>query len=431
MKKQVVVIGGGIAGTAAAYALQRQGLHVTIVEKENRIGGRIYSQIIDDQATEMGAGFISESYRNILAFIDEVGLKPKVRTRKSAASILRDGVAYPLDLPATWLTNKWLSFGARVYLAKELFAMAVDWRMLDIQNMSRASRLDTESVAEHFKGKYGREVLDYLIAPGILDSYLYWSPDLTSQAAAMIVFKFILMKRHTFILEDGLSQIPLKAAQGSKVLLAHEVSSIEQNKITGAYSIVLQSASGMSHLKADGIVCATTADAVSHIFRHMPKSKLEFFKSVSYSSTIVVAANKPNNGTAHSYAVAYPRNENIPVTALTAAVRRAANKQSIKIYASGSLKSEWFKMSDNLLASHFATSVNMNDNDTWRVQRWERALPLFAVGRIKDLMVFNRGEIEDPKDKLVYAGDYLGGPYIEGAFTSGVAAAQRLMARLK
>ena len=49
---------------------------------------------------------------------------------------------------------------------------------------------------------------------------------------------------------------------------------------------------------------------------------------------------------------------------------------------------------------------------------------------MKLLKAFNDASIEDTNDKLVFAGDYLGGPFIEGAITSGFLAADRLHAQL-
>jgi len=42
-KTQVVVVGAGIAGLAAAKDLQESGYEVTVLEARDRIGGRIYT----------------------------------------------------------------------------------------------------------------------------------------------------------------------------------------------------------------------------------------------------------------------------------------------------------------------------------------------------------------------------------------------------
>jgi diapolycopene oxygenase len=50
MSKIVVVVGGGLAGTAAAHWLVKKGYIVTIIEKQDHLGGRILSELVDGAA---------------------------------------------------------------------------------------------------------------------------------------------------------------------------------------------------------------------------------------------------------------------------------------------------------------------------------------------------------------------------------------------
>jgi monoamine oxidase len=55
----VVVVGAGLAGLAAADALQRAGREVVVLEARDRVGGRVWSRELDNGAVvEMGAEFI-------------------------------------------------------------------------------------------------------------------------------------------------------------------------------------------------------------------------------------------------------------------------------------------------------------------------------------------------------------------------------------
>ena len=71
----VVVIGAGMAGLTAARALAEAGLKVLVVEAQDRIGGRIWTRHVGDEAIELGAEFIHGRPPELWALIDEAGLE--------------------------------------------------------------------------------------------------------------------------------------------------------------------------------------------------------------------------------------------------------------------------------------------------------------------------------------------------------------------
>ena len=55
----VAIVGAGLAGLAAADALQRAGCEVTVLEARDRVGGRVWSrELPGGTVVEMGAEFI-------------------------------------------------------------------------------------------------------------------------------------------------------------------------------------------------------------------------------------------------------------------------------------------------------------------------------------------------------------------------------------
>jgi monoamine oxidase len=71
----VVVIGAGLAGLAAADALVREGVEVTVLEARDRVGGRVWSRQLENGAlVEMGAEFILPGNDTIRAAVDRFGL---------------------------------------------------------------------------------------------------------------------------------------------------------------------------------------------------------------------------------------------------------------------------------------------------------------------------------------------------------------------
>jgi monoamine oxidase len=71
----VVVVGAGMAGLTAARTLAEVGLKVLVVEAQDRIGGRIWTRHVGDEAIELGAEFIHGRPPELWALIDEAGLE--------------------------------------------------------------------------------------------------------------------------------------------------------------------------------------------------------------------------------------------------------------------------------------------------------------------------------------------------------------------
>lgn len=435
MKKHIVVIGGGIAGCAAAYTLQKKGYDVTIVEKNAELGGRIHSEKVGDLTFEMGAVFLTSFYTNVLAFLNETGLNRDLHTRKSMAFIVRNGTQLSMKKWSTYLGSSWLSAGAKTRLIWEIIKLLPAWRKLNLHNIPQADGYDTKSVADNFSGRYGRELLNYLFEP-VLNGYMYWSPERTSHAFLMILLKAALKRHRSYILKAGLRQIPERAARGSKVLLSHEVQQIKR-ATNGSYSVIIQGPAGKANISADGIVCATTASAVPKIIPNLTAQQKEFFASITYSSTVIGSYRIERSDPMPTYAIAYPATEEKPIVAMTVLSDTSKKASMVKVYASGLAGKELAEKSDkeihDILTESESLPIDVSSaikSGEWRIQRWPEALPEFNVGHLRQLHAFTNGEIEIPNSNIVFAGDYIGGPFAEGAFTSGVEAANRLNAQL-
>jgi monoamine oxidase len=72
--QDVIVIGAGMAGLAAARTLAEAGLGVTLVEARDRVGGRIYTVPGGELPIELGAEFIHGLPLELIRLVDEAGL---------------------------------------------------------------------------------------------------------------------------------------------------------------------------------------------------------------------------------------------------------------------------------------------------------------------------------------------------------------------
>ncbi|HET9385185.1 MAG TPA: protoporphyrinogen oxidase, partial [Gemmatimonadales bacterium] len=159
----VVVIGGGIAGLAAAYELQRLGLHIRLLEATDRLGGAIITERFDGWVIDGGPDSLLVQKRSAVALCEELGLAdrlvPTIEPR--AAYVLREGRLHPIP------EGSFLGFPIRVSaLAKSsLITWGGKLRMaLEVAVPRRQSGGD-ESIAAFVRRRFGVEAADYLAEP--------------------------------------------------------------------------------------------------------------------------------------------------------------------------------------------------------------------------------------------------------------------------
>jgi predicted NAD/FAD-dependent oxidoreductase len=77
----IIVIGGGIAGVYTTYKIHKKNpkVKVLLIEKENRLGGRVHTVTNNYMSVEAGAGRINGSHPHTMDLIRELGLSKKLR----------------------------------------------------------------------------------------------------------------------------------------------------------------------------------------------------------------------------------------------------------------------------------------------------------------------------------------------------------------
>lgn len=79
--RDVLIIGAGAAGTTAANDLRNAGLSVAVLEARDRVGGRLWTDVVDGAMLEIGGQWLSCEHDALRATIDELGLETYSRYR--------------------------------------------------------------------------------------------------------------------------------------------------------------------------------------------------------------------------------------------------------------------------------------------------------------------------------------------------------------
>jgi protoporphyrinogen oxidase len=132
-RRRVAVIGAGPMGLAAAYELAKRGHAVTVLERDDRIGGMSAALDFAGTRIERYYHFICRPDRTTFGYLRELGLEDRLRWVRTKMGFFFDGRLYdwghPLALlkfPALGLVDKF-RYGLHVMRAKSID----DWRTYD------------------------------------------------------------------------------------------------------------------------------------------------------------------------------------------------------------------------------------------------------------------------------------------------------------
>lgn len=71
---RIVIVGAGAAGICAAWYLKQAGFHrVKVLEQSPRLGGKCRSLTVDGQSFDLGANYVTSSYRRVRELASHVG----------------------------------------------------------------------------------------------------------------------------------------------------------------------------------------------------------------------------------------------------------------------------------------------------------------------------------------------------------------------
>ncbi len=163
MNHDVLVIGGGIAGLATAYELERQGVSYQLLERSSRAGGVILSETADGFTIDAGPDSLLIQKPEAITLCEELGLGDRLVSTKlpRLAYIQRAGKLHAL--PAASVLGIPTKVGP--FLQTGLFSAAGKLRMgLELFVPPRRDEAD-ESIGSFMTRRFGVEATEYLAEP--------------------------------------------------------------------------------------------------------------------------------------------------------------------------------------------------------------------------------------------------------------------------
>ena len=131
--EHVVIIGGGLAGLAAAYDLVKKGFAITLLESAAELGGLASSFEMQGVPLERFYHFVCRADTELVQLVAELGIQAQLHWRQTRTSFFYSGRLYSFGTPFDLLrfspvpVTQRLRFGLNVLQSRYLR----DWRKLD------------------------------------------------------------------------------------------------------------------------------------------------------------------------------------------------------------------------------------------------------------------------------------------------------------
>ncbi|MCX5274609.1 protoporphyrinogen/coproporphyrinogen oxidase [Streptomyces virginiae] len=432
MTNEVAIIGGGISGLVAAYRLSAShGIMADVFESESDVGGRASTVMLDGRPLNTGAQFIADFYTETLDLVSQLDLDQAVTQRSQTAYIVRDKTPEPLWPVAALLKSPALSWRAKLRLLGVLPNLVRTWRDLDVHNLARSIRYDRKTVSEAIKESCGQEDVDYFFGP-LLRALLYWDAETTSMTVANAALKAFLTNERTLQFPEGIQGLATRLAQQTNILPQAQVVKVTRQ----SDGFLLAIADGRVAGPYAAIVLAVPAPLALPIFDEL--DAFPFLKSVHYSSSVHLALDVDGRDPDYPKgATLFPLSARPEIASFNPTYGPVSqDRRLISIFLSDAGYRELAELSDeDLTLRTMEILTGQTRKISWAdsakrayCQRWEHALPRFNVGYVAHLEQFKR-DFKLPGVAL--AGDYLSAPYVEGAVSSGNAAAARVAHELQ
>ena len=434
----IVVVGAGVAGLTCAWRLRQAGHDVEVIEREAAPGGRMRSERHGEFLLERGAQFIASGYRNLHDVATLVGLGPRVRNlARTSNAVLRAGRLEPgdYDSPLRFLRSRLLSTRAKARLPRVLLELWRHRRVLDPWRPERAAELDQEDLARWLARVAGEEAAEYLFGPAFASTFDSDPEDL-SGAFGLLALRFVAGGFRLQTFEGGTGALTHALATRVPVRLGCEVLSVETE--TGGARVRYRSPRGERSVFADAVVMAVPGSGVAALCPKLTPAERAFFECVHYARGTVVylLLERPPAGLSH-YGVAFPRREGLDLYGLAVDHQKPGvcppGAGLLNVALTSTAAAQLWDAPESLVAE--VVLENLARTPIGRlaprevvVHRWDPMLPQFRAGYLRRLAAFLGRSDRSPR--LVFAGDYLVGPYTEMALTSGARAATEVCARL-
>lgn len=458
---RTAVIGGGMAGCAAAKKLIAEGREVVIYESADGLGGRARSWHRPELEPSVGINLMYVSFYSLMKeMINEYGLEDELIPISSNVHISDGKRALGLssDSPLSLLSYKHVSLRDRFAFLLTTLKQVRRQKELDLFDPVKSVPFDDGTTAAEWGCRQvSKRGFDFLLRPQIEGFWNFACEDISAvHARALLAW---MGGSGFYVFRNGMQILAERNAEGADLRLSHEVTSVQMSagrvrvnaaprdaaeETGGDGDAGPQPASGADAVSDtfDDVVIATPATIAAKLVTALPAETVadatrDFLESQRYEPALSVSYLAPAGSLpSHAHIVAggpedpplrnmitYPRE-----------VREKDGSRSEKLLVFtypgrantrrllGRSTQEQFESVTPLLPTLWPDFPS--DAEPFHIAERPYGFPIPAPGRYRRSAQIT----QEQGAPVVFAGDYFNSPTTEAAMLSGVRAAETLMA---
>jgi len=450
--RHVAVIGGGISGLSIAFWLHQKGCHVTVLEREERVGGIIRSERIHGYTIDHAANCLMNYLPEVNHLIETVGIAGQRIFRDPAANqryLLKHGKPQAVPLtPKEIFTSSFWPWKAKLRMAMEPF-------------ISASESATEESVADFIRRRFGRELFEQAIDPfvagtlsgdpeqaciqSVMPQFYNMEQRYGSVIRGMLAARKAGSRSHypkqLFSFKQGMETLPVAIARylGDRVRTGTRIQSVE--RIGKQWMLTAVCVQGEEKIGADAVVLATPAASAARLVAPLSAVLAGQLNGIPYAPMAVLTLGFPDRAIKHpmdGMGCLIPAREKKNVLGLfwnsSLFSNRAPNGHAlVTCYAGGMRNPTMPELDDEqLLALVMADLRDMMDvhgePEFVRIIRHARGLPQYHLGHQQRLTTIQEQLHLLPG--LYLAGNYLDGVSVRDRISMGKTLAQRILQQI-
>jgi oxygen-dependent protoporphyrinogen oxidase len=437
------VVGSGAAGLAAAFRLREAGNRVRLLERNDRLGGKMLTTRREGFTLEEGPSAMAGSYTSILGIARQAGMADEIvpasgRIAFAGTSGQDWNYLDPTHIVRDGLRTKLLTPASKLRLAR----LAVDvFRTRDRRrpdDLSLLTELDGVTADQYARERLGDEVAEYLVDPCVR-SFVNCTAQEISAADLIYALGAFMGSSQYVAFRNGMSSYADRIGAGCDVSTGAEV--LQVSELDDHVDLTWRDDAGEQTEAFAGVVLACDAHTSGRIHTGLDPWRREFLTDgVTYTWSTVAHLALEQAPDVDSCFV-FPRGSDHPNLVIISLEHNKTPWQAppgkglVGIYPSSAHANELYEADDDYIVKDLIGEAEelipgLGDHIRFtHVSRWSPTLLQSRPGYWTSMREFTvRGEAQDRR--IQFAGDYFCTSSLNTASASGERGARRLLEAL-